>query len=100
VPKSDLRIDILGISLSIAAEEDVTYLKDLLNTYRLAIEKTQKSTGLRDPLKTAVLTGFLLCDEIARIQKWETDEPEIKRCAVDLIARIDAVLEDEGLHEP
>jgi mRNA-degrading endonuclease toxin of MazEF toxin-antitoxin module len=96
VPKSDLRIDILGISLSIAAEEDVIYLKNLLNNYRLAIENTQKSTGLRDPLKTAILTGFLLCDEIERIRKREVRDKEVEQLTLDMIARIDEALEQEG----
>ncbi|MDR3343883.1 MAG: cell division protein ZapA [Treponema sp.] len=96
MPKSDLRIDILGISLSIAAEEDVIYLKNLLNNYRLAIENTQKSTGLRDPLKTAILTGFLLCDEIERIRKREVRDKEVEQLTLDMIARIDEALEQEG----
>ncbi|MDR1400174.1 MAG: cell division protein ZapA [Treponema sp.] len=99
--KSDLYIDILGTSLFISAEEDSVYLKGLLANYRMAIEHIQKSYGLHDPLKTAVLTGFLLCDEIQRMYNRETvkeeaqmhETQEAEQILLDLIARIDKVLE-------
>ncbi|MDR1930080.1 MAG: cell division protein ZapA [Treponema sp.] len=94
--KSGLRIDILGTSLSIAADEDSAYLESLLNRYRVIIENTQKTTGLSDPLKVAVLTGFLLCDEIEKIKKQglhgEREGKEAERLTLDLIARIDEAL--------
>ncbi|MDR1326385.1 MAG: cell division protein ZapA [Treponema sp.] len=99
--KSDLYIDILGTSLFISAEEEPAYLQGLLVNYRTAIEHIQKAYGLRDPLKTAVLTGFLLCDEIQRMysretakeEAWEHETREADQIALDLIARIDKVLE-------
>ncbi|MDR2418650.1 MAG: cell division protein ZapA [Treponema sp.] len=99
--KSDLYIDILGTSLFISAEEEPVYLQGLLANYRTAVEHIQKSYGLRDPLKTAVLTGFLLCDEIQRMynremakeeaRAYETREAE--KIARDLIDRLDKILE-------
>ncbi|MDR3302921.1 MAG: cell division protein ZapA [Treponema sp.] len=97
--KSDLYIDVLGTSLFISADEDPVYLEGLLSNYRTAIEHIQKSSGLRDPLKIAVLTGFLLCDELQRLiteseaRAHETREAE--QIALDIIARIDEVLEDK-----
>ena len=95
MPKSNLRIDILGTSFYITADEDYTYLESLLNRYRINIENTQKSTGLTDPLKVAVITGFLLCDEIQKLNKLgETSESkEAERLTLDLITRIDDVLD-------
>jgi cell division protein ZapA (FtsZ GTPase activity inhibitor) len=94
--KSGLRIDLLGTCLSIAADEDSAYLESLLNRYRIVIENTQKSTGLTDPLKIAVLTGFLLCDEIEKTKKLgqlgEREGKEAERLTLDLIARIDEVI--------
>jgi cell division protein ZapA (FtsZ GTPase activity inhibitor) len=95
--KSDLRIDILGASFSIVADEDAAYLQGLLSRYYTAVENTQKSTGMKDPLKISILTGFLLCDEI---QKLHTREPgtsgEAERLTLDLITRIDEALEDKS----
>jgi cell division protein ZapA (FtsZ GTPase activity inhibitor) len=94
--KNGLRIDILGTSLSIAADEDSAYLESLLNRYRIVIENTQKTTGLSDPLKVAVLSGFLLCDEIEKIKKQgflgENEGKEVEKLTLDLIARIDEAL--------
>jgi cell division protein ZapA (FtsZ GTPase activity inhibitor) len=97
--KSDLRIDILGTSFSILADEDPIYLKSLLNRYYTVVENTQKSTGMKDPLKTAILAGFLLCDEIQKLRRG-TLEPgndrEAEQLTLDLIARIDEALEDKS----
>jgi cell division protein ZapA (FtsZ GTPase activity inhibitor) len=102
--KSDLSIDILGTSFSISAEEDPAYLEGILNNYRLAVKSIQESTGLRDPLKLAILTGFLLCDKIQRIYLREVAEQEVEayetkeaeQIALNLIARIDEVLESKS----
>ena len=95
MPKSNLRIDLLGTSFHITADEDYTYLESLLNRYRIFIENTQKNTGITDPLKIAVITGFLLCDEIQKLNKQgETSESkEAERLTLDLITRIDDVLD-------
>ncbi|MDR2110421.1 MAG: cell division protein ZapA [Spirochaetaceae bacterium] len=97
--KSDLRFDILGTSFSILADEDPAYLESLLNRYRMVIENTQKSTGITDPLKIAILAGFLLCDELRKTRRREgfPEDPETReaeRLTLDLIARIDEVLEN------
>ncbi|MDR2767211.1 MAG: cell division protein ZapA [Treponema sp.] len=91
--KSELRIDLLGTSLPIAADEDPAYLESLLSRYRIVIENTRKNTGLTDPLKIALLTGFLLCDEIEKIKRQdasgEREGREVEKLTLDLIARID-----------
>jgi mannose-6-phosphate isomerase len=91
VAKSDLRIDILGTSFSISADEDRAYLEGLLNYYRIKIDNTRKKTGLQDPLKLALVTGFLLCDDILK-GKNGTEQDEAERLTLDLITRIDALL--------
>jgi cell division protein ZapA (FtsZ GTPase activity inhibitor) len=104
MPKSGLRIDILGTSFSISADEESAYLDNLLNQYRLVIENTQKTTGLKDPLKVAIVTGFLLCDEIQKShnQKSSANEGilaesrEAEQLTLDLIARIDEALDDKA----
>ena len=102
--KTDLVIDLLGTSFSITAEEEKSYLEGILNNYRLAVRNIQESSGLRDPLKLAILTGFLLCDKIQRIYLKDLEVKELsaqdaekakeaEQIALDLIARIDKVLE-------
>jgi cell division protein ZapA (FtsZ GTPase activity inhibitor) len=93
--KSGLCIDVLGTSLSIAADEDPAYLEDLLNRYRKVIENTKISTGLENPLKLAILTGFLLCDEIEKIKRRDAREDrEAEQLTLDMIARIDEAIPD------
>ena len=95
MPKSNLRIDLLGTSFIISADEDFTYMESLLNRYRIILENTQKITGITDPLKVAVATGYLLCDEIQKLNNFrETSESkEAERLTLDLITRIDDFLD-------
>ncbi|MDR2661660.1 MAG: cell division protein ZapA [Treponema sp.] len=94
--KSGLRIDVLGTSLSIAADEDPDYLEKLLNRYRMVIENTKNLTGLEDPLQVAILTGFLLCDEIEKIKRQDAQEGrEAEQLTLDMIARIDELIPDQ-----
>jgi mannose-6-phosphate isomerase len=104
VPKSSLRIDILGTSFTITVDEDPVCLESLLNRYRICIENTRKITGLKDPLKIAIITGYLLCDEIQKLQKekgiqGDTDTREAERLTLDMITRIDEVL-DKRFNSP
>jgi hypothetical protein len=101
MPKSDLRVDLLGTSFTITVDEDAFYLKVLLDKYRRIIENTQKTTGIEDPLKTAILAGFLLCDEVEKLRTRENtglgafDAMQAEALTRDLIDRIDRALPDE-----
>lgn len=98
--KNDLHIEALGTSFTIAADEDSAYLKELLDRYLAMLERTKRSTGLRDPLKIAILTGFLLCDELQKQQNKEaadqgarfSESQEAQELAMSIIARLDEVL--------
>jgi len=97
----DLLINILGTSFSITASEDPAYLDEVLAQYQIAVANTQGISGMKDPLKVAILTGFLLCDEINKIktqveekqahddQARTTEVEELNRIIRDIIARID-----------
>ena len=98
MPKSDLRIDILGTDISISAEEEKEYLDKLLSKYRKTIEDVQEKTGLKDPLKIAVLTGFLLCDDLEKAgaapkkaaEDFDIEEQgEVERLTLSMISRLD-----------
>ncbi|MDR0602485.1 MAG: cell division protein ZapA [Treponema sp.] len=92
MPKSDLHLDILGTSFSITADEEEAYLEEILTRYIAALEHTREQTGLGDPLKLAILTGYLLCDEVYRLKNRNGHEAE--ELALDLITRIDEALEN------
>ena len=91
--KSNLHIKLLGTSFSIAADEDGGYLEKLLVKYKNVLDNTQSATGVNDPLKLAILTGFLLCDEIEKIKLEENREGlEAEKLTLNMIARIDEVI--------
>jgi len=96
--KTDLRIDILGAAFSISVEEDALYMQNLLTSYQRVVENTRKQTGMTDPLKTAVLSGLLLCDEVEKLRtqqqtgKGALDVLEAERLTDDLIERLDKAL--------
>ena len=91
--KSNLHFKLLGTSFSIAADEDSAYLEKLLAKYKNILDNTQKSTGVNEPLKLAILTGFLLCDEIEKMKQEENQErKETERLTLNMIARIDEVV--------
>jgi len=98
-PHSILKLDILGTSFTITVEEDETYLNKVLSQYYAAVKNTQNISGINDSLNIAVLTGFLLCDEINKIkQSMENESAEVRERTMNLIATLDKALkvcEDE-----
>jgi cell division protein ZapA (FtsZ GTPase activity inhibitor) len=101
--RHDLLINVLGTSFSITAGEDPAYLEEVLAQYQVAVANTQGISGMKDPLKVAILTGFLLCDEINKIKLQVEEEQaninrrqaaetqELNRITRNIIARIDQV---------
>ncbi len=98
---SAIRIDVLGTSLTISADESPQYLESLLEKYRQYIDDTQQQTGLSDPLKLAVLTGFLIYDELEKSKKLNEasaenisspDSPEVEKLTLEMITRLDEAL--------
>jgi cell division protein ZapA (FtsZ GTPase activity inhibitor) len=95
VSKTRLHIELLGTAFSISADEDPVYLQALLGDYRQIVENTRKLTGLEDPLKLAIMTGFLLCDDCKKLTTQNPrvrDSIEAEKLAQELISRLDGVL--------
>ncbi|MDR2900674.1 MAG: cell division protein ZapA [Treponema sp.] len=90
---SAIRIDVLGTSLTISADADPEYLESLLEQFKQHIQSTQQLTGLTDPLKLAVLSGFLICDELEKSKKQHSsDSPEAEKLTLEMINRLDEAL--------
>jgi len=98
-----LKVDILGSSFELHANEDDEYLSRLLSYYKQIIEEVEKTDHLKDPKKTAILSGILLVDELykekektARLLKnsnsENNDDDEINSITGDLISQIEKVL--------
>jgi hypothetical protein len=98
---SDFKLDVLGTSFTISVDEDPGYLKEILEQYRATTENTKSLFALKDPLVTAILSGFLLSDELAKLhasvkRSFQVEEQIVEELARDMIARIDSVLEDKA----
>jgi cell division protein ZapA (FtsZ GTPase activity inhibitor) len=104
---NDIRLDILGTSFTITADEDEEYLNKVLSQYGAAVKNTQSISGIKDPLNIAILTGFILCDEFNKIKQrldneirakgelkdednWENQEVEDR--TLRLITKLDQAL--------
>jgi len=96
--KSELRVDLLGASFSIALEEDELYVQTVYGRYRTLIENVTKSTAVKDPLKIAILAGLQLCDEVLKLRtnqktsRGALESLETERNILDLIQKLDNVL--------
>jgi len=96
--KSELRVDLLGASFSIALEEDELYVQTVYGRYRTLIENVTKSTAVKDPLKIAILAGLQLCDEVLKLRtnqktsRGALESLEAERNILDLIQKLDNVL--------
>ena len=100
---NDLCLDILGTSFTITADEDETYLQEILSQYREAVENTQSISGISEPLNVAVLTGFLLCDEINKIklqlERDAADKDAVEKRTLNLIAKLDQAFKTSNGNE-
>ena len=91
--KSSLHFKLLGTSFTIQADEDKIYLENLLAKYKTILENTKAATSVDDPLKLAILTGFLLCDEIEKMKQEKNHEGrEALQRTLNMIARIDEAI--------
>jgi cell division protein ZapA (FtsZ GTPase activity inhibitor) len=100
---NDLLINVLGATFSITAGEDPSYLDEVLAQYKVAVANTQGISGMKDPLKVAILTGFLLCDEINKMKleiekeqakadlKRRAEAQELNRIMGNILSRIEQV---------
>jgi len=94
--KNNLHIELLGTAFSISADEEQEYLEKLLRSYEDKVVNTKK-LGLEDPLKIAILTGFLLCDEIEKLSAANHAEAqEVERRTLRAIALLDEAIGDTG----
>ena len=96
-----LQIDILGTSFAIQAKEDSAYLENLLAYYKQVSEQIEKNTGLTDPIKKAILSGIMLCDELYKEKKKNSEtlgKPtnddlfEAEKLTLKMIEKISTVL--------
>ena len=84
-----LQIDTLGTSFAIQANENEEYLEKLLNYYRRIVSQVESESGLKDPLKTSIIAGIMICDELCKEeQKLQYTNQTINRQDLDEAEKI------------
>ena len=97
-----LKIELLGTSFSIKADEDTSYLEQILGYYKRIVNQIEAGGALSDPLKISILAGIMLSDELykakGRSLKFQaalennSSDLEAERITKNLIEKIDKVL--------
>ena len=59
-----LKVDLLGTSFTIQANEETEYLEKLLGYYKRITDDVQKIDTVKTPLQISILSGIMLCDEL------------------------------------
>ena len=97
-------LDLLGVTFTITVDEETEYLEEILAQYRTAVENTKEIFKLKDPLTAAILTGFIVSEELHRIKTQiqgseiqnENEAREAEEVTNKIIERINSVLEDSS----
>lgn len=101
-----LKIEMLGTSFTIQANEDNEYLEKLLGYYKRITDDVSKIDSIKNPLQTAILAGIMICDELYKEKQNKVamengeyvpvendmDILEIERRTQEMISKIDKVL--------
>ena len=97
----NLQIALLGTSFSIQANESPEYLEKLLDYYKKVVNQVDKEAKIKDPLKVAIISGIMICDELCKEkQKLQVtnqtinkqDLVEAEEIALRIIENIDKVI--------
>ena len=103
-----IKIEMLGTSFTIQANEDNQYLEKLLGYYQRITDDVKRIDSIKSPLQVAILSGIMICDElykekqnkialengesVAQISENSIDSDEIQRITLEMIKKIDKVL--------
>lgn len=94
-----VRIELLGTSFTIDADESPEYLNDLVDYLRSQVQEIEKTVATSDPLKKAILAALLVTDELFQEQQKDNEDPlspeadEIERIATRMIKLLNQTLD-------
>lgn len=98
-----LKVDLLGTSFTIQANEETEYLEKLLGYYKRITDDVQKIDTVKTPLQISILSGIMLCDELYKektnklsselnSQSGNSSTSELEKRTIDMIEKINKVL--------
>ena len=103
---NDLVLDILGEKFIVATDEEPEYLNEILAQYKLMVANTQNISKIDKPIRIAILTGFLLCDELNKLRKQiktemtsmeaqhSSENQKLEHSIQKIISRLDQVINE------
>ncbi len=92
-----VEIKALGTSFRIQVDENPAYMQEVLDYLLKVISKVENTTGMKDPLKIAILSSVYLIDELYKeknSEKKQIMENEVSELTERIISCIESVLED------
>jgi cell division protein ZapA (FtsZ GTPase activity inhibitor) len=100
--KHQLKVTILGVSLTLQSKENSHYLNKVVNYFLKRIKEAQQDTTICDPLKISIMAGLNIADELMKEKKQhfrgmdaESDPQQLEEITERMIAKIDeSLLED------
>ena len=96
-----LKIDLLGTSFTLSADESDEYLENLLKYYERVATQIKDSKTLTNPLQISILAGIMICDEMFKAKNGEDSvkinfkeaSEKVEKITLDMIHKLDSVLE-------
>jgi len=90
-----VHINLLGTRFSIHTDENPEYIQQLIENLDERFTALEKSTGLKDPLKLALLTGLFLEDEIQKSRDSAShpiEDTEAEKLTLQILENLDKTL--------
>lgn len=102
--REQLKVDVLGTTMLLATDEDISYLSNLVRNYKDELENTRQNLKIMDPLKLSILTGIRLADELNKCKnknqpnhgKAFSQEAEMESITGRLIDELEKVLDNSN----
>ena len=94
-----VRIELLGTSFTVDADESPEYLNQLIEYLHAQVQQIEKTVATGDPLKKAILAALLVTDELFQQRQKDASGPvvpeaeEMERIASRMITLLDQNLE-------
>ncbi|MDX9800919.1 MAG: cell division protein ZapA [Spirochaetia bacterium] len=93
-----VEIKVLGTSFKIQVDEDPAYMKEILDYLEKIISKVETTTGMKDPLRIALLASVYVIDELYKERDSgnnQSIESEFTELTERIINCIESVLEND-----
>lgn len=94
-----VHVQILGTSFDLRSDEDPVYMNQLITYLKRKVEETGRLTGGRDHLRTALIAGLLITDELFKNRRRtdahageQTEDAEMSVITKRMLERLDRSL--------